>query len=779
MLCNTTEFVPTPIDASFSASPSRRARRCPANLQTTTCVLVALAFVATTPGRADAAEQTYSQIAEGGAAGDGRIETFTRTVPDPSSSSSSTGGPLSPFGAASDGDGPVAAAAGFEPPPPPTEALGEQRTLVSLVNFSNDPTQPVLAADLHQSILDESNPASAASYIREASYGRAWLAGSVMDWVSASYADASCLVRTDSGTQQLIDELDPLVDFAQVDRWIIVIPFNASCGFAGFSTLGKIPWNSAEGPVSFSRIILNGAATSVPALGAHELGHSMVGLQHSNDLECGAAAIGPSCTRPLSDRYSVMGETASGGHYTAPDKYALGWLETELVDIEDAGGIFLLEPYESLPTGGTKVLRIQSSWPVNDYSEAEFLYVSYRKPIGFDAVFAELATDGAMLHLDAHFKPQRPFVTGASSLLDARPGGSANQTTDSSDVVLGIGETFVDPVHGITIETLGVVGGQLQISVVRSQSCGNDIIDPALFEECDGADLGGQTCDSVGFTSGSLGCSATCEFDTSACGAAQCAVGDDFDPGAQLCVARFLAIGPSDMTYYKNSTTLAFARSSTSATLLTVSRGSFGTTQNFSGTTSSIVTRLLLPFDTSALPDGAEIASATLDLKLDLFWDPYENSHPDSADQLVLVQTFDPDPLTRSLADYGAFVPVDLPAEGAPRVDAGDSLSAGAPFAFELNAAGLSWIDDQGTTGLGVRTGFDVDDVPIFGELQRLRTPVVPNDSSIAGPRLTVRYAPLPEPGMAIAVGIGALALAEFGRRGRLRPGSDEARQGD
>jgi hypothetical protein len=225
------------------------------------------------------------------------------------------------------------------------------------------------------------------------------------------------------------------------------------------------------------------------------------------------------------------------------------------------------------------------------------------------------------------------------------------------------------------------------------------------------------------------------------------------------------------MTYYRNSISLAFARSLTSATLLTLSRGSFGTFQNFSGTTNSIVTRLLLPFDTSALPDGAEIDSATLDLKLDLFWDPYVNSHPASADQLVLVQTFDPDPLTRSLADFGDFVPVDLPVEGAPRIDAGDSLSPGVPFAFELNAAGLSWIDDQGTTGLGVRTGFDVDDVPIFGELQELRVAVVPNDSAIAGPRLTVRYAPLPEPARAVAAAVGALLLAGFGRRRRLSIG--------
>lgn len=738
---------------SFGSTSGIRTLLLPGTLRIasliSTVVLLASSLVIAT-GRASASEQTFSQIAEGGAAGEGEIETFTRSVMDARSGGS------------------FAAAAGFEPPPPPTETLGEQRTLVSLVNFTNDPSTPLLTTDIHQAILDEGNPASAASYIREASYARAWLSGSVMDWVSASYADASCLVRTDSGTQQLIDELDPLVDFSQVDRWIIVIPQNPSCGFAGLSTLGKVSWSSGEGPVAFSRIILNGPTTSIPALGAHELGHSFVGLQHSTDLECGAAVVGASCTRPLNDRYGVMGETLSGGHYTAPDKYALGWFGTELVDVDDAGGIFLLEPYESLPAGGSKVLRIPAQWPVHDYSEAEFYYVSHRKPIGFDAVFTELATDGAMLHLDSHYKPLRPFVTGASALLDARPGSAPTQALDSSDVLLGVGETFVDALHGVTIETLGVVGGQLQVSVTRSQFCGNGGVDAALFEECDGADLGGESCASVGLTTGSLACAATCELDTSGCGAAQCAVGDDFDSGAQLCVASFLAVGPSDMTYYRNAVSLAIARSTPTATLLTNSRGSFGTVQNLSGTTTSIVTRLLLPFDTSPLPDGAAIESATVDLKLDLFWDPYVDSHPDSGDQLVLVETFDLDPLIRSVADFGAFVPIDAPVEGAPRIDAGDSLSAGVPFAFELNAAGRSWIDDQGTTQLGVRTGFDVDDVPIFGELQQLRVPIVPNDSAIAGPRLTVRYSPLPEPGEAIGVGVGMLMLGAFGRRGRF-----------
>ncbi|MBI2448933.1 right-handed parallel beta-helix repeat-containing protein [Candidatus Pacearchaeota archaeon] len=48
-----------------------------------------------------------------------------------------------------------------------------------------------------------------------------------------------------------------------------------------------------------------------------------------------------------------------------------------------------------------------------------------------------------------------------------------------------------------------------------AQICGNNIREGT--EECDGADLTSQICQSFGFNSGSLSCSITCQFDTSQC----------------------------------------------------------------------------------------------------------------------------------------------------------------------------------------------------------------------------------------------------------------------
>jgi hypothetical protein len=61
-------------------------------------------------------------------------------------------------------------------------------------------------------------------------------------------------------------------------------------------------------------------------------------------------------------------------------------------------------------------------------------------------------------------------------------------------------------------------------------------------EDCDGAALGGVTCASVGFSSGTLSCSSACRFDVLACaGAASTTCGDGIAGGAEVCDGAALA----------------------------------------------------------------------------------------------------------------------------------------------------------------------------------------------------------------------------------------------
>ena len=49
-----------------------------------------------------------------------------------------------------------------------------------------------------------------------------------------------------------------------------------------------------------------------------------------------------------------------------------------------------------------------------------------------------------------------------------------------------------------------------------SPECGNSITEEG--EACDGGDLGGMTCESLGYDGGTLGCADDCTYDESGCG---------------------------------------------------------------------------------------------------------------------------------------------------------------------------------------------------------------------------------------------------------------------
>src|SRR5439155_1655582 len=56
---------------------------------------------------------------------------------------------------------------------------------------------------------------------------------------------------------------------------------------------------------------------------------------------------------------------------------------------------------------------------------------------------------------------------------------------------------------------------QCHFDASRCSFCGNGVINGR--EECDGADLGGRTCATLGFTGGTLGCTSACRLSTRSC----------------------------------------------------------------------------------------------------------------------------------------------------------------------------------------------------------------------------------------------------------------------
>jgi hypothetical protein len=626
------------------------------------------------------------------------------------------------------------------------EDLGEQRTLITLINFSNDPSTPFTVEQVETELLDAGNPLSTASWIDEVSYGRAWLTGDVLGWYPMPYDDLGlCLLGYEGQTQDVVNELDPLIDFSAYDRWIIFIPFNSQCP-AGFSSLGKMTFETDEGVVQLSRAVMNGFGSFTARVAAHELGHSMSGLQHSADYECDVDTVrdfcSPSGLGSLGDPFDVMGESTRAGHFSAANKDVLGWLGPDVLEVPPPGGSYSLEPFESRPAG-LKVLRIPVVYQSQDLARTRHYYVSYRKPLGFDAGFGELAVDGAMVNLDSRFwtgdRPARSWLLDMSPHADA---DAASQQADSADALLGVGQTFTDTERGISISVTGVTDGRLDVTVTVSSFCGNGVRDAGIGEECDGGDLGGADCSTLGRLDGRLTCAADCTFDTRTCGLARCAEGDVFDP-APFCRATILA-DPADGGLWRSRDTFTEVREDIWA------KDIFEETWISSMMAQVLGSRvwfhkISLPFDTSRLPDSATILAGELLLKVVLAGG-IGNTHPDSADQLVLVHPVLANPPRAEVGDYPNFGTLDDPVEGGPRIDVSDELSIDLIKSWPLDADGLSWIDPGGWSIFGVRTGFDVDNVWFPGEEMDLRVQFRASDSLTVGPRLVVDYAAAPVP---------------------------------
>lgn len=100
--------------------------------------------------------------------------------------------------------------------------------------------------------------------------------------------------------------------------------------------------------------------------------------------------------------------------------------------------------------------------------------------------------------------PDFPDPTGASISLDSDLGAPTATLND-------VGANYCAGRTSYASGDLGTPGAANESCAF----CGDDRV--ATNEDCDGTSLGGATCSSQGFDTGTLGCTATCTYDTSGC----------------------------------------------------------------------------------------------------------------------------------------------------------------------------------------------------------------------------------------------------------------------
>ncbi|MEK7584493.1 MAG: DUF4215 domain-containing protein, partial [Patescibacteria group bacterium] len=145
----------------------------------------------------------------------------------------------------------------------------------------------------------------------------------------------------------------------------------------------------------------------------------------------------------------------------------------------------------------------------------------------------ETCDDGNTINGDGCSNQCLVETSGSSSSTGTSSGGTSTTTSQCGNGIQNTGEQC-DNVDfgGASCQTFGFTDGTLRCSgqctfdtsdcVTNTTTgptvlpvCGNNIIEGT--ENCDGKDLGGRACSSFGFTDGTVVCTSVCRFDTGQC----------------------------------------------------------------------------------------------------------------------------------------------------------------------------------------------------------------------------------------------------------------------
>ncbi|MGR5276418.1 Ig-like domain-containing protein [Vibrio rotiferianus] len=329
---------------------------------------------------------------------------------------------------------------------------GEQKTLVLLVNFQENPNdQPISIAQAESLVFGEIN-----NFYREASFEQTWLSGEVAGWFTLPLSNQVCDF---TAVQNAADDkaVAAGVPLANYDR-IIYLMTKTACGVAGSATLQGIP----------SRAHINGdfSATNI----THELGHNF-GLHHSRALDCGDETLGSQCEiREYGDTYDVMGGPDIG-YFNTFQREQLGWLDGEhsskTIEVTQDGN-YSIANYE-----------VQSDQPItlkvprgldSTTGMMRWFYIEYRQSVGFDdfldgrsySFYRGDVTDGIII---------RSATDG-----DARSSSLLHFKTDSEykavfgrndwfDPAMPVAGTYTDPDSGVTMTLNSAANGMAEVNI--------------------------------------------------------------------------------------------------------------------------------------------------------------------------------------------------------------------------------------------------------------------------------------------------------------------------
>ena len=322
-------------------------------------------------------------------------------------------------------------------------AVGEQRQLVMLFNFQDQPSnRPWTAAYIQDLVFNQVN-----QYYQQVSYGQAWVTGDLVGWFTIPVNSTDCSANRAQAAENGARALGYNPD--NYSHKIYIYP-TSSCGSSGGTT-----WVSTDSLGNVKTwMYINGTATQY--ILTHEFGHSL-GFKHSNSLTCSGTTIGTNCSHvEYGDNYDVMGYY-NNGVVNSYHRDLAQWLGPRIQTVT-SNGTYTLTP-TGLADSGLKAIRIPQAYdPVTN--STTYYYFEYRQPVGYDSFLSSYpgVTNGVLLHLGTIGTDANKLSLG-SELLDCTP------TSTGANQALPVGQSFNDPALPLTVTVLGANSSGATVSV--------------------------------------------------------------------------------------------------------------------------------------------------------------------------------------------------------------------------------------------------------------------------------------------------------------------------
>jgi M6 family metalloprotease-like protein len=336
---------------------------------------------------------------------------------------------------------------------PPPEAVGDQRTLVLLVDFPSSLARKYTRDEMQNFLFN--GPLN--NFYKEQSYNNVSFSGDVLDWVTLpqdlSPVDAhTCGIVSNEQIATIISNKN--IDLSKYDR-LLVIPSHQSLA-NGCSTVGKgdFIYKNYTYRLSISYVAYYGDLSpanlrALVTLVGHELGHAL-GVMHANAWDCASATLYGDCRHvEYGNIFDVMGGGVFAQHFNAFYKEFLGWIKPESTVLITTSGTYTINPFE-LASSSKKIAKIQM---LN--STATPFYLEYRRGVGFDSTLNDPSvTQNQSGILINQIIPDLNSKLSSTRLLDMQPLQPASPSwyDKVKQSSLNSGMSFADAGRGITID---------------------------------------------------------------------------------------------------------------------------------------------------------------------------------------------------------------------------------------------------------------------------------------------------------------------------------------